>query len=700
MSSPVDVLSSSPGDALTREQKVFTMVGALLGLLLAALDQTIVSTAGPTIQRDLAIAPSLYTWITTSYLVASTVCVPVYGKLSDLYGRKAILLSGIAIFLTGSVLCGVAQTALQLILFRAVQGIGAASLFTSAFAVVADLFPPQERGKWQGLFGACFGLASVIGPLAGGFLTDNFGWHWVFFVNLPIGLAAMAFIVTKMPALRRETQGPVRIDVAGALALVVAVVPLLLALSLGRATVQPGETAYLWGSWQILTLFATALVGSLAFVAVEQRAADPVLDLRMFKNRPFAMGVATAFAAGAAFLGGIVFLPLFMVNVVGLSATSSGLTTLPLTFGIVGGNILTGQIVARIGRYKVLIVASLALMVVAFAVLGLTLTPESTQGEVTLKMVLLGLGLGPSIPLFTLHLQNAVEPRHVGVATSTGTFARQMGSTVGLAILGTFFGTALADGMSTRMTAATEGMPAEMVARFRDGGESGGGAGASEEGATPRGHFDRAAVEARVHAAFGAQKDLVKRALQDADPAAMQALADDPRTPEQLRAVMSRGGLAATVGAGFDAQRAAVEAAFAAPDSAGALAALAEAPTTSPVLAVRLRQLSPEFLDSPAAREKVKENTLARLDAARTEAQESAVAGALEGALAGIDAAEAQAIAGVGRVETAIKGAFTDAIRRVYLVGIGLAALALVLGIVLPEVPLRKGPGPASPPAE
>lgn len=695
MSAPSAELAVPAGEGLSRQQKVFTMVGALLGLLLAALDQTIVSTAGPTIQRDLAIAPSLYTWITTAYLVASTVCVPVYGKLSDLYGRKAILLSGIAIFLLGSAACGVAQSVLQLILFRAVQGVGAASLFTSAFAVVADLFPPQERGKWQGLFGACFGLSSVIGPLAGGFLTDNFGWHWVFFVNLPIGLAAMAFIVAKMPALRRE-HGPVRIDVLGTAALVVAVVPLLVALSLGRATLTPGETGFLWGSWPILTMLATSLVGAVAFVAAERRAADPIVDLAMFGNRPFAMGVLTTFVAGATFLGGIVFLPLFMVNVVGLSATSSGLTTLPLTFGIVGGNILTGQLVARLGRYKVLIVSSLALLVLAFAVLAFTLSQDSTQGEVTLMMVLLGLGLGPSIPLFTLHLQNAVEPRQVGVATSTSTFARQMGSTVGLALLGTVFGTTLTDGMATRMAAASEGMPAEMVARFR--GE-GGGSGASEEGA-PRGHFDRAAVEARVHAAFSEQKALVKRALQDEDPAAMAALAANPQTPEPMKAALAGGGLKTTIGAGFDAQRAAVEAAFAAPDVGVALADLAKAPGTSPVLAARLAQLYPELLASPAAREAVKGNILERLDMARTEAQVKAVESAVTGAVSGLDAAEAQAIEAVGRVELALKQAFTAAISRVYLVGIGLALVALSLGLALPEVALRKGNGPPAPPAE
>jgi EmrB/QacA subfamily drug resistance transporter len=510
---------------LTPAERTLTMLGALLGLLLAALDQTIVSTAGPTIQRELAIAPSLYTWITTSYLVASTVCVPIYGKLSDLYGRKPILLSGIAIFLTGSVLCGLSGSAVALILARAVQGVGAASLFTSAFAIVADLFPPQERGKWQGLFGACFGLSSVIGPLVGGFLTDRFGWHWVFFVNLPIGLAALAFIVAKMPALRQAT-GPVRLDLAGTAALVLAVVPLLLALSLGRATVSPGETGWLWTSAPILGMFGLSVAGGVAFLVAERRAVDPIVDLALFRERPFALGTLATFVAGAAFLGAIVFLPLFMVNVVGLSATHSGLTTTPLTLGIVGGNILTGQIVARVGRYKFLMLGSLVVLLVGFGVLASTLSVDSTQGELTVKMILLGLGLGPSIPLFTLHLQSAVPPHRVGVATSTGTFARQLGSTVGIALLGTVFGATLTRDLSTGMAAAAQGLPPEMVAQLRGGGVAEGGspsAPTESEGGTPR-SFDAAALERRVHAAFEGRRSALRGAAAQGDPRATQAL--------------------------------------------------------------------------------------------------------------------------------------------------------------------------------
>jgi EmrB/QacA subfamily drug resistance transporter len=523
---------------LTSQEKVFTLAGIMLGLLLGALDQTIVSTAGPAIQHDLAIPASLYAWITTSYLVASTVLVPIYGKVSDLIGRKPVLLFGIVVFLGGSLLCGVSQTTVQLILARAVQGMGSASLFTSAFAVIADMFPPAERGRYNGLIGSVFALSSVIGPLAGGFITDHFGWHWVFFINLPLGALAIGFIALKMPRLGRPTwhdPDRPRVDIAGAGALVLCVVPLLTALSLGRTELARAGSGngWLWTSPQILGLLGTAILGLVAFLRIEARAHDPILDLRLFRNPVFAWGNLATFISGASFLSGIVFLPLFMVNVIGLSATRSGLTITPLTFGIVAGNVLSGHLVSRIGKYRPLLLAGLTILMVAFAIMGFTLSPESTQAEVTIKMVLVGLGLGPAIPLYTLAIQNSVQPRQMGVATSSATFFRQMGSTMGVAILGTVFASALASGIHARVAAALEGVPADVRAQLPMGtGPAAGGEGSQAS----RGHFDAQTVRAQVNAHFDTRRAQLIRtgfppqALVGLDTARSQAL----RTVDQV----------------------------------------------------------------------------------------------------------------------------------------------------------------------
>lgn len=432
--------------ALPRRQKVVTMAASLLGILLAALDQTVVATAGPKMQEDLHIAPALYAWMTTSYVVASTVTVPLWGKLSDLFGRKRTLLVGMVLFLIGSALCAAANSLETLIIYRVVQGVGSAALFTNAFAVTADLFPPQERSKWQGLFGGVFGLASVVGPYVGGALTDAAGWHWVFLINLPLGAVALAVAALRMPALQRPRTAPPVIDVAGAAMLIVAMVALLLALSLGHGAVPPmgpRPSGWPWASWQIAGLFAVAVLGVAAFIAIERRAREPILDLTMFRKREFALGCAAAFTAGLPFLAAIVFLPLFMVNVLGTSATDAGKVLIPLTLGIVFANISSGQIVARVGRYKPVLLVSLVLSIAGFVLMGFTLTAESSTLGVSLKMILLGMGMGPAIPLYTLAIQNAVALPRIGVATSTAVFARSVGATVGLAVLNTVFAGAL-----------------------------------------------------------------------------------------------------------------------------------------------------------------------------------------------------------------------------------------------------------------
>ncbi len=426
---------------LSRREKIFTLVGVLLGLLLAALDQTIIASAGPAIQRDLQVTASEYPWITTAYLVASTVTVPIYGKLSDLYGRRSILLVGIAIFLCGSFACGISQTTFALIASRALQGLGSAALFTSAFAVLADIFAPAERGKYQGMFGACFALSSVVGPLVGGFLTDTWSWHWVFFVNLPIGAIAVTFILTRMPALRHHRQC-LPIDYHGAALLLLCVVPFLVAVSMVRS-MSESPTLVKW----VVGLIAISGVAFFGFLRAERRAADPLLDLALFRNRVFSTGNLASFILGAAFLSAIVFLPLFLVNVLDMSATAAGLTLTPLTLGIVAGNVISGQLVSRFGHYKRIMLSANVVLISGFSLLSFTLTPQSTQTAITLKMILLGLGLGPSVPLYTLAIQNAVPTRSIGVATAAATFFRQIGSTMGVTLLGVVYAVVLAFGL-------------------------------------------------------------------------------------------------------------------------------------------------------------------------------------------------------------------------------------------------------------
>lgn len=435
----------SPPEGITPLQRKLTMAGTLMALLLAALDQTIVATAGPAIQKDLAIPAGLYAWLTSSYLVASVATLPLFGKLSDRWGRKALLLTAIMIFGLGSLLCALSPTTTVLIVARAVQGVGSAGLFTSAFAVVADLYSPVERGKYQGLFSGVFGLASVAGPLAGGAITDSMGWHWVFLINVPVGIIA-TLLVLRIPPLRTSHEGArPPLDLLGALLLMAAVVPLLLGLSLVHPeSATPGEPTLAWTSPLIIGLLGIAVVNAILFIWRERRAADPLLDLRLFGNRTFALGNLANFLFGATFLSSVVFMPLFMVNVVGLSATGSGLTMTPLTLGVVAGNIISGQLVARLGRYKGLIISSSIVLICAFAVMGFTLESDASQASVTVKMILVGLGLGPSMPIFTIAIQSSVPPRQVGVATSTVTFARNLGSTLGVAVMGTVFANTLA----------------------------------------------------------------------------------------------------------------------------------------------------------------------------------------------------------------------------------------------------------------
>lgn len=649
-------------------QKAQVLAGMLLALFLGALDQTVVATAGPDIQRTLHIEASLYAWITTAYLVASTVLVPVYGKLSDVIGRKKVVVFGIVLFVSASVLCGLSQTTAQLIAFRALQGAGSASLFTSAFSVVADLYPPSERGKYSGLFGAVFGVSSLVGPLLGGFITDAFGWHWVFFINLPLGIIALVFIVWRMPPLKPVLAVAPRLDVVGALLLAMAVVPALIALTLGRPLVRPGELGYLWTDWHVLGLFGISALGLAMFVPWELRVAQPLIDLRFFRSRMMIFGNAAVFVLGGAFLTPMVFLPLFMVNVVGVSATASGLTISPLVMGVVAGNVVSGQLVSRLGRYKALMVGGLVLQIAGFLVMALTLRADSTQGEVTVKMVLLGLGLGPSIPLYTIAIQNAAPPQAIGAITSLITFFRQMGSTVGIAIVGSLFAGTLTQELDARMTTAMQGVPPEVVQRF------GQRAPAGEEGIV---RFDVELMKQQAGAQLDGAFQVTRRAL-EGELIAGQLVLASPLADAALKQTVEAGGARAQARATFTVIRQKVRAASATDEAWSAFRAQTH---------VKLPEQRP-------ANESALTAIDADLEAAADAAGEAALNDAVNAAKSAIESKKPQIFSTVEAVGRALRESFTEAILMVYRLALGLAVLALLLTLPLPELPLsRRGDG-------
>jgi EmrB/QacA subfamily drug resistance transporter len=409
-------------------QLLIVMISVLLGILLAALDQTIVGPALPKIVGDLQ-GFDRYSWVVTVYLLTSTISVPIIGKLSDMYGRKWFYMAGILVFLAGSALSGLSADMNQLIIFRGLQGLGAGVIFACAFAIIADLIPPAERGKWQGVFGSVFGLSSVIGPTIGGFLTDNLSWHWVFYVNVPIGIIALAVLFFTFP---RENVAHVRksVDWLGAGALITSLVPLLIALSLG------GTPDWDWGSAKVIGLLVVAVVFLAAFLFIEARAAEPIIPLDLFKDRIFTVSVITVFMTGVGLFGAVLYIPLFIQAIQGGTATASGNTVTPLTLAVVVSSIVTGQLISRTGRYRIIGILGMGLVTVGMFLLY-TMQMDTERLTTILYMIVLGLGLGVAFPLYTLVVQNAFPIQRVGVVTAAVTFFRSIGSTVGVAILGT-----------------------------------------------------------------------------------------------------------------------------------------------------------------------------------------------------------------------------------------------------------------------
>ena len=514
----------------SKQDRIYTLIGILLALFLGALDQTIVATALPKIVEDLH-GLSRFAWVATAYIVASTAFVPIYGKLADMYNKKHIEIIAVSIFLLGSFLCGLSgefgtlpifgDGMNQLIIFRAIQGIGGAGLFGMAFIIIADLYPPSERGKYQGFVGAVFGIASVLGPWSGGLLTDYGsaiisgieGWRWVFYVNLPFGILAFWFIITRMPHLPPKTHRQ-PINLIHAALLIAGLSALILGL-------QTDKMEHPWLSPFTLSFlgFAAACIGLFSLRSI--RSANPILDFSLFRNKVFAISNLSLFFFGAAFFSIIVFLPLFMINVVGVSATKAGISLIPLSLGLVAGSVTSGQLVSRFGRYKLWMLSGGIVLLGGVILLSL-MNYDIPYWQVTVYMLICGLGIGPSMPLFTLAIQNAVPITKMGQATSASQFFRQIGGAVGAAVMGTV--------LTTTLMTHFAGLPQTAGQR----------AGFNTEAMSATGGAD---ISKEIHKVFDKEYNLIKTVAVNQDPKLKMQLINDPYLPQQLKNEISNGSL-------------------------------------------------------------------------------------------------------------------------------------------------------------
>ena len=441
-----------------------TVFGALfLALWLAALDQTVVSTALPTMAGDLG-GLGFLSWVVTAYLLTSTVAGPLYGKFGDLYGRKVVLQVAIAIFLVGSALCGIARDMLQLIAFRALAGLGGGGLIVITIAVIGDLIPPRERGRYQGFFGAVFGVATIIGPLVGGFLVEHLSWRWIFYINLPTGILALVVIAAVLPA--RSTRQQHAIDYAGALLLTAALSAVILFTGLGG-------TAFPWTSPVILGLMAASVAATAAFIVVERRAREPILPMTLFRNRNFAVASSVGLIVGLSLFGAVTFLPIYLQVVKQVSPLASGLMLTPMMLGMLVTSVISGRLISRFGRYKVFPILGTAIMTFGLAMLSL-LGLESDQWRTAVDALWLGLGMGMVMQVLIIAVQNSVDYQHLGVATSGTMLFRSLGGALGVALFGAIFANRLhaqlaGPGMAflaTAIPAAVKGLPPALHAEY------------------------------------------------------------------------------------------------------------------------------------------------------------------------------------------------------------------------------------------
>jgi EmrB/QacA subfamily drug resistance transporter len=435
------------------------VIGLMVGLLLSALDQTIVSTAMPTVINKLHCF-NLNSWVFSIYKLTSTTAVPIFGKLADLYGRRKIYLIGMGFFIVGSALCGLSQNMTELIVFRGIQGIGAGALMPLAMTIIGDIYPPDKRGKMQGIFGAVFGLSSIIGPAAGGFIADHLNWQWIFYVNLPFGI--IASIILGIALKEKKTTEKRSIDWFGAISLTGAIVAILLGLVLAGDTTQAG-THYAWGSPQIIGLFSIGVVLIGAFLFIESKVKEPIIPLFLFKNKVISVVSIAGFFMGTGMFGAITYIPLFVQGVVGTSATKAGYILTPLMLALIFASIVGGRIISKV-TYRSIIVVSMTIMGLGFLLMS-TMNVHTTNLTVVLYMIITGLGMGSLMPTFTIAVQSAVPQNVRGVATSSSQFFRSIGGTMGVSIMGAIMANQMASGLKDISKTLTS-VPPETLQKF------------------------------------------------------------------------------------------------------------------------------------------------------------------------------------------------------------------------------------------
>ncbi|MGK9266771.1 multidrug efflux MFS transporter MdtP [Bacillus inaquosorum] len=432
-----------------QSKRTLLITGLIIAMFFSALDGTIVGTAMPKIVGDLG-GLSMMTWLTTAYLLTSTTIVPIAGKLADLLGRRIVYVSGLIIFMAASALCGMANNMTELIIFRGLQGIGGGIMMPMAMIVIGDLFTGKQRAKFQGVFGAIYGLASVIGPQIGGWIVDSLNWKWVFYINLPVGIIAVIFIARGLQG--RQQTGPINFDIAGIFTMIVGVVSLLLALSFGGKD-------YAWNSWQILGLFALALIGIVSFIIVESKAKEPILPMYLFKNRTFTFLNLIGFFMSIGMFGAITFVPFFMQGIVGVSASESGTIMTPMMISMIITSIIGGQLVYKIG-IKPQIITGMLVMAGGFLLLT-TLDLDTSKLVATSYMAIIGLGMGLVMPILTLALQESFSKEELGVVTSSSQFFRSIGGTFGITMLGAVMNARSGSLLTDKLVPYLDSLPAQ-----------------------------------------------------------------------------------------------------------------------------------------------------------------------------------------------------------------------------------------------